>query len=320
MPDYVEKQTGIKPHVGLWKRVDKYPANYSVFPEVNQVQVFTSRGCINKCEFCAVKDLEPSFYIDKMYKRHIKVGMKSGEKKLITIQDNNFCSTPWSHQKEVIGFLSTNYPNIKVDFNSAFDCRVFKGRHANLYKKIYIEPIRFAFDGMHEDGYIQKAMSLVKRYNMKGSYVWVYCLYNFEDTPADLYYRMKEVCNFNYNAIPLRYMPLDALDRKYVGKHWTKKMLRNFLTLLWRCSNNATIATPSGFRRNVFGSNGEEFEELLRSNLESNKLHTTYIKSKRMRESGLGFQKKEVDKIKKYVKVRGNVSDRLDKRKVKEYK
>lgn len=79
IPDEVEEATGIKPIVGLLDTpgildegditiIDQLPPDYSIleeidytYPEHDGYYGYTSRGCIRKCEFCAVPVLEPAF-------------------------------------------------------------------------------------------------------------------------------------------------------------------------------------------------------------------------------------------------------------------
>ena len=80
VPDYIEKQTGIKPVVGLLNvpaimgdkplncNIDDLPLDYSIleeieycYPAADAFFAHTTRGCVNKCAFCAVPTLEPEY-------------------------------------------------------------------------------------------------------------------------------------------------------------------------------------------------------------------------------------------------------------------
>jgi hypothetical protein len=79
IPDEVEEATGLKPIVGLLDTaglldaedsniIDQLPPDYSIleeidyaYPERDGYHGYTSRGCIRKCDFCAVPTLEPVF-------------------------------------------------------------------------------------------------------------------------------------------------------------------------------------------------------------------------------------------------------------------
>jgi hypothetical protein len=79
IPDEVEEATGIRPIIGLLDSpgmldegdttiIDQLPPDYSILEEIDYIYPehdgyygYTSRGCIRKCDFCAVPILEPTF-------------------------------------------------------------------------------------------------------------------------------------------------------------------------------------------------------------------------------------------------------------------
>ncbi len=272
MSEYVEERTGIKPHIGLLDKVDNCIPNMSLFPE-SEVQVFfTTRSCVRKCEFCAVKKLEPKFFVVDNWKNQI-LGSKKSK---IIIQDNNIIATPWKHQNEVVDFLVNQ--NIEVDFNSGFDCRLFKEKHAKLYSEVNLLCVRFAFDSIeNEDGYIQRAIELVRKYNTKVD-IRSFVLFNFNDKPEDFYYRVKELNKLKVLAFPMRYSPFDSLDRKkYVGKYWQDleflKKLQDFL--IARSKGTMVIRETKDSFSKHYGRNEKEFIDII-----SNYKRTDNIKIK----------------------------------------
>lgn len=79
LADRVEKATGIKPHIGTLDIpgeldedndmiIDTLPLDYSILEEIdyqypvsNAYFAYMTRGCVNKCKFCAVPKLEPVY-------------------------------------------------------------------------------------------------------------------------------------------------------------------------------------------------------------------------------------------------------------------
>jgi hypothetical protein len=69
-----------------------------------------------------------------------------------------------------------------------------------------------------------------------------YLLYNFEDEPEELYYRMKinvDLCDelgVTIYSFPMKYHPIDDPDysqnRDYIGKHWNRKFIRTVQAVL----------------------------------------------------------------------------------------
>ena len=110
VPDYIRQETGIYPHVGLLNEpyaydkdkkgnviIDELPLDYSILDEIeyrypteNAYFGYMTRGCVNRCDFCAVPNLEPSYcnYISLKSKLQ-KVDECFGLKKDLLLMDNN---------------------------------------------------------------------------------------------------------------------------------------------------------------------------------------------------------------------------------------
>jgi hypothetical protein len=110
VPEYIENETGIKPHVGLLNEpyaydkgskgnavIDELPLDYSIldeidynYPTANAYFGYMTRGCVNRCVFCAVPQLEPIYcnYIGIKSKID-KVNECFGERRDLLLMDNN---------------------------------------------------------------------------------------------------------------------------------------------------------------------------------------------------------------------------------------
>lgn len=108
LPDEVYKDTGIKPHVGLLNHpgdidpgdetiIDNLPLDYSILEEIdyqyparNAYLAYTTRGCINRCPFCAVPTLEPKYEDYISLKERIETtNQRFGEQRDLLLLDNN---------------------------------------------------------------------------------------------------------------------------------------------------------------------------------------------------------------------------------------
>jgi hypothetical protein len=107
LPDEIEKETGIRPHIGLLDKggeydenniiIDHLPLDYSILNEINYVYpendgyyAYMTRGCVNSCPFCAVPQLEPEYNCYVSIKEQIKfIAEKYGEKRNLLLLDNN---------------------------------------------------------------------------------------------------------------------------------------------------------------------------------------------------------------------------------------
>jgi hypothetical protein len=289
MPDYIKEKTGITPHVGLYDKVENVTPDYSIFPRTNQALIFTSRGCVHNCEFCAVSTIVPNFYITA-FKKQIEAGYNAGFRHF-NIQDNNFAATPYSHQKAVVDYLAT-YEDITVDFNSGIDVRVFSEKKAKLLTKLTIPSIRFAFDAMNEDGYYQKAVAIAHKYKIYKKEVISYVLYNFNESLEELWYRMNEVLKAGSSIYAMKFAPLDALNKSYIGKHWTRRKINNFKTMLQAYSSVGQLVNPrgiDGYKNRKIGRTAEEFIEMISGHMVENNYFSALRRSPRARSISFGL-------------------------------
>ena len=114
VPVAIEKATGIKPHVGCLNKstigkdkplpapfkktpIDNLPLDYSIleeidyrYPATDAYYSYTTRGCVNRCAFCAVPILEPDYknYIP-LKKRIKKIEELFGSQRHLLLLDNN---------------------------------------------------------------------------------------------------------------------------------------------------------------------------------------------------------------------------------------
>jgi len=189
--------------------------------------LFTTRGCPNKCEFCMVWRMEGKLKVSSMWKKNIE----QINKEICVVSDNNFLAAPINHIREVIETLNEN--NKKVIFNNGVDCRLINNEKAKLLSSLnYIrQGFRTAFDTMKDDGHYQRAMEKMKNagFKIKGN-SYTYVLFNFEDTPQEAYYRVRECWKYGSNPYFMRYRPLDQLSKTdvYIGKYWTKNLITAF--------------------------------------------------------------------------------------------
>ncbi|MBP7509179.1 MAG: hypothetical protein KA807_15305 [Prolixibacteraceae bacterium] len=108
LPDEIKKETGIDPHIGLLNIpgildddnkdiIDELPLDYSILDEIdyryssnNAYFGYMTRGCVNKCDFCAVPRLEPDYKDYIGLKQQIKqTEERFGAQKDLLLMDNN---------------------------------------------------------------------------------------------------------------------------------------------------------------------------------------------------------------------------------------
>ena len=161
-----------------------------------------------------------------------------------------------------------------VDFNQGVDARLFTPEKTELLSKIAIRPLRIAFDDLKtKDKYIA-AIKMSKEAGMTD--FSNYILYNFHDTPAELYERLKinvdlcEELGVSIYSFPMKYHPIRKTDdmtedfshnRDYIGEHWNRKYIRAIQAIL--NSTKGKIGRGKSYFYKAFGENIDEFKKLL---------------------------------------------------------
>jgi len=155
-----------------------------------------------------------------------------------------------------------------VDFNQGTDARYVTDDLMKLMSQIPIRPLRIAFDYWGIRDKYENAVRLAAKYGLIE--LSNYILYNFNDTPDELYKRLEINVQLNKElgtkifSFPMKYIPLfgeDAKGRDYIGKKWNRKYIRAIQSIL-----NVTkgIVAPGGqFFEKAFGKNLDEFHEIL---------------------------------------------------------
>ena len=258
-----------------------------------------TKGCGNNCGFCAVQTLEPTFipYID-IKEKIAAIDREFGPKKDLLLMDNNVLRSPNFNQiiDDIIeaGFgKGATYINPKtgktvrryVDFNQGLDAVFLNEAKAKRLGEIALRPARVAFDHIEDRKIYERALRLCAQNGV--TELSNYVLYNSEDfggkgrkyaadTPADLYDRMRitlDLCDdINKDlpendkvaafSFPMRYIPLSAHERGYVGSQWNAKFLRAVQCMLIPTQGKG-VGSRSFFEAD-FGKNSWDASEIYR--------------------------------------------------------
>jgi hypothetical protein len=220
-----------------------------------------------------VHTLEPEFvdYTDiRPYVRQIEE--RYGPKQHLVLFDNNILAS--KRLNNVIndicelGFEKGAVFNNKrrhVDFNQGVDARFLNEKKFKLLSRIEISPLRIAFDHIKHEAIYCKNVRLAAKYNIR--HLSNYILYNHKDTPEDLWKRLKINIDLNNEydlqiySFPMKYIPLNATDRTFMGEHWNWQFIRGVQRIL-NVMKGKVMYREDFFHR-AFGETEEEFLKIL---------------------------------------------------------
>jgi len=251
------------------------------YPVRDAYFAYASRGCIRKCSFCGVPKLEGAQRDTESISAIVRgIDELYGLKKDLILMDNNVVASP--QFKNIIaeirdlGFT----PDAKlrradervpvqrrVDFNQGVDARILckDPMYLRELSSICLKPLRIAFDHLGLKGPYEKAIRFAHQFGLHE--LSNYMLYNFHDSPADLFERMRLNVHLNEElgvriwSFPMRYQPTDRPDRGHIGERWTRYQLRSMQIIL-QATHGVVSGEPVFFKR-AFGDTVEEFERIL---------------------------------------------------------
>lgn len=221
MPDHARTSKADQVHVGTVPNLDRIVPDYSLVPDWDANILFSSRGCIRKCPFCAVPALEP----EKTKGMVIGPITDPGLDKYI-FWDNNVLGEP--HWKDLADELRAMGRGISIDFNQGMDARLVTEEVAEYLKGLRIKPIRLAYDYPGMGQQVKDAIEHLSAAGFRKRTMSVYVLYNFWNSPDAFLTRVRDLLRWGVVAYPMRYEPLDSLEKgRFVAheKGWTQDAL-----------------------------------------------------------------------------------------------
>jgi hypothetical protein len=222
MPEHAKRSGADHVHVGVFEEAEDLMPAYDLVPEWDGSIVFSSRGCNNKCPYCAVWRVEGGL---NSCRRSIKDFVYPAHTRII-LWDNNVLQSPYWREvfDELIWFCKVR--GMRVDFNQGLDARLITDEVVERLAKMRLLCVRLAYDREDMGPYVEGAIEMLSQRGFRRRSIFVYVLYNFDDDPESFFRRVRDVLSWGAVVYPMRFEPLDALERwKYVGPRWTKEGL-----------------------------------------------------------------------------------------------
>ncbi len=222
LPDHAAESGADHVYGGLFKEAEDLKPDYSLVPKWDGSLIFSSRGCNNKCPFCAVPILEGKI---NSIKHSIKHLVHSRHSRVIFWDNNIFQSPAWPDIFDELEELGK-----KVDFNQGLDASKINENVAERLAKLKLDSgrgtkIRLAYDLRGKGPHVKRAIENLNAVGIRGKAIMVYMLFNYKDNPEDFFERVREVLSWGAISYPMRYEPLNggtALEKnKYISPNWT---------------------------------------------------------------------------------------------------
>lgn len=252
-PQYFERE-GFEVVRGLVPEAEAMAPDYDLLGARPKYAVtHTSRGCPRNCDFCMVSELEPKFFVRTDWQRDVPDDAEE-----ILFYDNNVLAMPPAKLERVVGEVRDVVAarGIRaVDFNQGLDARLLTDKSADLLATLPLPFLRFAFDGMQEDGPYQRAVRMMADRGAREFRTYV--LYNHTGTPEDFYHRLRVSAELQEDlraaghrtrvlSFPMRYHPVVSADveRDYTGYHWTPRVRDAVQMILKNHAAGAMFSCP----------------------------------------------------------------------------
>ena len=236
MPDHAKKSGADFIYNGVFSEAENLMPAYELVPEWDGSIIFSSRGCNRRCAYCAVWRIEGSI---GSCKHSIKNLVYPGHTRVILWDNNILQSAYWTEVFDELVQLSKVH-GLKIDFNQGLDARLVTNEVAEKLSKMKLMCVRIAYDREAMRDLVEEALEELSSKGLRRRSVLVYLLYNFDDDPDCFFRRMRDVLSWGGVVYPMRYEPLDSLERwKYVSPKWDAR----------------TVETVEDFRR-VYGYGG----------------------------------------------------------------
>lgn len=156
-----------------------------------------------------------------------------------------------------------------VDFNQGIDSRLITEENMKKLAEVNIQPLRIAFDHWSLRETYEKSVRTAVGSGIKN--LSNYLLYNFEEKPEELYFRLRlnvdlcEELDASIYSFPMKYHPINDKaffkNRDYIGKYWNRKFIRAVQAVL--NSTKGKIGRGVDFFEEAFGRDVNEFMKIL---------------------------------------------------------
>jgi hypothetical protein len=189
----------------LPQEIEQIKPDYDIYPSTYS-QDYTTRGCVNKCEFCVVPEKEGKIRIAKHPSE-----FHDSRFDTCMIMDNNLFAAPKSWQWQVFKWFHNT--NTKMLSPQGWDARLLNEENCGFLKMVkHAGIIHFAWDNLNDEEKILDAVELLreKKFDLKRG-VSFYVLAGFNTKFEDDLYRCEKLKSLGVQAFV---MPFHKKDKR----------------------------------------------------------------------------------------------------------
>jgi len=179
-----------------------YDLHTKLPPEIEAVKPrinwgFTTRGCIRKCSFCFVPEMEGYIHaVGDIY------DLWDGHSREIYLMDNNILALP-DHFKKICGQIRQE--GVRVDFNQGLDHRLLTEElWLELTSLKHLHEIRFAFDDLAYTNTVLRALDVMALHGLRNWQTRWYVYVGVKDTFDTVYERLNILQRYKQHAYLMR--------------------------------------------------------------------------------------------------------------------
>lgn len=218
MSDHAAQSGADQIVTGLCPDLDNFMPAYDLVPEWDGSMIFSSRGCVRACKFCPVGLIEGKIRTNV---ESIKPFIYPGHKRVFLF-DNNIIGSPnwdftWSELMDL---------KMKVHISEGIDARLVTEEIADQLAQLRLTKLQTAYDNIRDRDKVIDGIKTLKAHITRSMPWSAFVLYNYKDTPEDLLIRLKDLAELGVTAFPMRWQPLDTLEKNtYIDENWTKEQV-----------------------------------------------------------------------------------------------
>lgn len=186
------------------------------------------------------------------------------------VRPDEFLALCKSVRSLVDKYWKASRKTVSVDYNQGLDSRLsLKQGMMDKLAECAIKPVRIAFDHWELRKVYEESIRMAAKAGIRQ--MSNYVLYNFKDTPEELYWRLRqnvalcEELDVSIYSFPMKYHPIKEpkwfSNRNYLGSHWCRKYIRFVQVVL--NSTMGKVGRGKPFFLKAFGENINDFRELM---------------------------------------------------------